>query len=381
MKKREKLPMILFVVLGVLFCSQCSNHDLTKWNSVEARINETPVSPWTSTKLRLALGTGIDRSYFFNDKIAYGVKHGNFEFTIYRSSDGGESWMSVSSIHDFGILDIRFVTESQGFIAGFKLKPSTSPSENDNCIMKTDDGGKTWKIVFSSQYVTVNKLYFDNSNMVAVGRSDTLGSPPDSKHLFLVSGDLGDTWSDVSESLNQTAIKANGRIEDFLSNVTISRGRIFVLGQGGSVYVTRDKGASWETITTVANQPRQTGFSHLGAMEDGRLWMAGGARSIEGIWGVLAVAGTDGKLIINRLKDYSFSDLVYLSRNEFVASATNYSPTGGKRSVILYSSNLGGDWEIISSNTTSMTFTSLYLFSADRVLSIIDDGSGAVFSR
>ena len=381
MRKRETLIITLIAIVVLSLYSHCSFGDLTKWNSVEARITEAAVSQWKSTTLPLAVGTGIEDISFFNEKIGYGIKHSSFEFTIYRSSDGGESWNSVSSIRDFGIRDIRFVTENLGFIAGFKLGPSTTPSENDNCILKTDDGGKTWRTVFSARYVGVNKLNFHHSIVFAVGRIDTMGSPPDSKHLFLVSGDLGETWTDLSPSLNQAAIRSNGRVVDSLSDVTVSQDRIFVLGQKGRIYTTLDTGASWETISTVANEPDQTGFGHLGAMEDGRLWIAGGARSVEGIWGVLAVIGTHGRLYSNRLKDYSFSDLVHLSRNEFIASATDYSTKPGTRCLVLFSANLGKDWEVISSNTASATFTSIHVFSPDRFLVLMDDGSGVLFSR
>lgn len=65
----------------------------------------------------------------------------------YSSRDSGETWahQDLSPLAQ-GLVDVVFVDPSVGFIGG--MAPSEVPSTGPPLILKTEDGGATWRVVF-----------------------------------------------------------------------------------------------------------------------------------------------------------------------------------------------------------------------------------------
>lgn len=379
------------LILTVL--TACSNNTFeiwTKLNTNETRssiINQDkPI--WKVEQSQLGKVENIQNFYFYDENIIYGIRSEKFVTVFYKTQDGGKSWGKLSSINDFAVNDIFFVSPTEGFIAVSKLKPSSTPGENGSEILKTGDGGLTWKSVYSSVNTTFNELNFNVDGLgILVGRRDISQPQSDSANLVLLTSDKGQTWKDVSANLNQISAKSNGRTEDLLSNVIFSKEKaIVVLSVKGKIYKTADSGNSWSLITGLADEPDQTGISHFGELENGKFWVAGGTMSIEGKWAVIAIMNNPG-WDKYRLNNYYFSDFKFLSNNEVIACGFAYAipkSYGAKESykgVIMYSSNSGKDWETVYENQSVGAFYSISKFSENRLFVTGENGTGLILNK
>ncbi|HLX89228.1 MAG TPA: hypothetical protein VKR22_12330 [Acidimicrobiales bacterium] len=65
---------------------------------------------------------------------------------LYRSTDGGRTWVTAADFHDggTGFSDLGFTTATQGVVIhGFAGPPANPPTQ----LLITHDGGATWKVV------------------------------------------------------------------------------------------------------------------------------------------------------------------------------------------------------------------------------------------
>lgn len=385
------LTAFAIILMGVIPYSHFIVGIWTKLNTYETQSSTSKQgkSPWKLETVRIDKDESIERLYFYDENVIYGIKYGKFEFTFYKTLNGGKSWESLSSITDFGINDIFFITPTEGFIVASKLKPSSMPSENGSYIMKTEDGGLSWKTVHSSVNTTFYKLNVNSDGFgVAIGRRETSAPQSDDTNLVLLTNDKGQTWSDVSEYLNQVAIKSKGRVEDLLTNVIFSQNKgIVVLSLRGKIYNSTDRGKSWSLISKLVNEPEQTGISHFGELENGKFWIAGGTMSVEGKWGVVAVMNNILGWNRYRLNNYYFSDVKFLSNNEVIAVGTAYASNnlGGNKDlnkgVILYSSDSGRNWIIVHESQSTGMFGKISKLSENKIFVVEKNGSGVFLER
>lgn len=156
-----------------------------------------------------------------------------------ESFDGGRTFRArdMSSVTGM-ILDIHFVDADTGFIAG-----ATLPSEEKAHarILKTTDGGKTWRAVFEHDLAgSVNwKLAFPTQR---VGYATIINyqAPDDEARGFVAkTEDGGETWQrmDVTRDKNWVPYGIN-----FVDDVTG-----WVGGSSGG-YETRDGGRTWSPV-------------------------------------------------------------------------------------------------------------------------------------
>ncbi len=114
-----------------------------------------------------------------------------------RSSDGGASWRSMEmSALTAAIYDVKFVNSRTGFLAG-----SSSPdlAEARGLILRTDDGGDSWREVFRSgrPFETVWKLHFPNAR-TGYGTVQSYDRDPANNRRFVTKTmDGGRTWAEV----------------------------------------------------------------------------------------------------------------------------------------------------------------------------------------
>ena len=84
-----------------------------------------------------------DDIYFINHNIGW---YGNGEGKLYKTIDGGDNWLLVNHKAGTFIRALGFVDENIGFIGnvGTEYYPGVTDS---NPLYRTDDGGKSWKVV------------------------------------------------------------------------------------------------------------------------------------------------------------------------------------------------------------------------------------------
>ncbi len=113
-----------------------------------------------------------------------------------KSLDGGETWnwITVYGYEKSDFRDIEAFDENTALIMGI-----TQPA----VILKTKDGGLTWKKVFED---TANAAFFDAMDFTIIGK-DTLGiligDPLEEQFYHVLCSNAGDNWTPRDTQLNQ----------------------------------------------------------------------------------------------------------------------------------------------------------------------------------
>jgi photosystem II stability/assembly factor-like uncharacterized protein len=153
-----------------------------------------------------------------------------------ESFDEGQTWTSRDMSGVTGmILDIHFIDENTGFIAG-----STDPEEPKAHarILKTSDGGKTWRAVFESPRAVDNnwKLAFPSATVGYATIMSYDAPEKDARGYVVKTEDGGETWH------KQIVTTDNGWIPYGINFLSETHGWV-----GGSTggYETVDGGKTW----------------------------------------------------------------------------------------------------------------------------------------
>jgi len=126
----------------------------------------------------------------------------------------------------------------------------------------------------------------------------------------------------------------------------------------------------------VQGEPPQTYFGQLGELTNKNLWVVGGADSIEGIWGVLAMMKADGTW--NKLRtDAYLSDAIFLSDDEVLACGHTRSDDIKNRTkvgLILRSTDRGRTWRTLH-RVEGASVKAMAVVSPKLIYAIASDGS------
>jgi len=163
---------------------------------------------------------------------------------VLLSDDEGQSWRQVPCPTSASLTAVWFADERRGWIVG-----------HDAVILHSEDGGESWAL----QYRDIDlespllDVWFENAEHgIAVGAYG----------LFLETMDSGAHW--VRRSISDSDAHYN-------SIVAASGGRLYLLGEFGTVLVSEDAGASWSAIES----PYQASFFGGLGLPDGRLLVFG----------------------------------------------------------------------------------------------------------
>jgi len=174
---------------------------------------------------------------------------------IYKSMDGGDNWEILTATKNSPQFNnvLRLVVDPAdpntvlaATRGDFRVQPDTSGTTTIGQIMKSTDGGATWRAVFGTMD--------DPSETFADAVQQIVADPIDFNTLYasvrdayiLKSTDKGETWSIVFDA-RETSI---GRMELSISpvdNQTIYFGA--ETNSGAALYRTQDAGVSWNEIS------------------------------------------------------------------------------------------------------------------------------------
>ena len=151
----------------------------------------------------------------------------SFSGTIYRTTNGGDSWATVT-LPDANVSsnrDISFPTSTTGFISG------------EDGIWKSVNGGATWTEITptGATGVSSSSCWFRTASIGVWG----YGSCNDTVVTFWRTSDGGTTWASVRDT--STADVAVG-------GITYQSGKFFAAGGSGKFWSSTDDGATW-TLT------------------------------------------------------------------------------------------------------------------------------------
>jgi photosystem II stability/assembly factor-like uncharacterized protein len=158
---------------------------------------------------------------------------------LMRSLDGGETWNSIDlSAYTSAILDVKFFDEMNGIIAG---SSDGDTSKSNARVIVTSDGGQTWRTVYQSDrtYEITWKLSFPTRDVGYVTVQKYNPDPAVTQHYVVKTMDGGKTWKEMP-LVSDAAEREFG-----VAFVTPNIGWVGSM-KGG--YQTIDGGATWKFV-------------------------------------------------------------------------------------------------------------------------------------
>ncbi|MDQ3219648.1 MAG: YCF48-related protein [Acidobacteriota bacterium] len=135
---------------------------------------------------------------------------------VMRTQDGGETWRRVFVPSKTELFHVDFNGSSHGWIVGDK-----------GLILATEDGGESWRVQSSGTDATLYNVDF---------RDDNEGYAVGGKGTILRTDNGGETWEKVA-----TGFRDNFMRVDFADD---KNG--WIVGHGGSILRSSDKGKTWQ---------------------------------------------------------------------------------------------------------------------------------------
>lgn len=240
----------------------------------------------TWQKYPLNTTENINEIYFRNDNNGYLVAGRK----LFITSDGGDSWRETvifraSEFKDTipELLSIRFADKKLGLAIGSVLNRK-GDAVLDSLVMRTDDGGETWKRIVVPSKAELFHLDFNGSSH---------GWIVGDKGLILHTTNGGQSWETQRSGVVRALFNVDFRDDDFG----------FAVGGGGTILRTEDGGRSWEKITTqfpetfkrvdFADDKNGWIVGHKGAIlrssDRGRSWVKQQSSTTEDLYGLYMV--------------------------------------------------------------------------------------------
>lgn len=209
---------------GYLFLRAYVNQQLEShlFKTTDGGLSWMDVSP-----NNLALGYGIAKVYFVNTQKGF-VGTGD---RLYRTVDGGQNWTERIFPNYVGVMDIDFFDENHGILGAWDGTFLYAGS-----IYTTNDGGMSWdSLVFSTAYSSVEQVDFVSST---VAYALEQGAWNGTQKLYKTE-DAGVSWDSIAlNSLTDSADRAE--VIYFLDE---NEG--YILSTQNKIYHTTDAGLSW----------------------------------------------------------------------------------------------------------------------------------------
>ena len=207
---------------------------------------------------------GIKKIHFFNTTVGYAVSNIYqshidaskktpqliAESKIAKTIDGGNTWAYLTAPSGYSFESVFAVSETTVFITGYKSSDSTS----DGVIFKSTDGGVSWLPVYRAQssgigngyYVPMEIFFIDESIGFFIDQNGSSGI-----YKTTNGGNAQGDWNLVSISNYKGTNVGNSKISFITTTVGYLGGSVLSGGnQYGALYKTANAGSSWTKVTT-----------------------------------------------------------------------------------------------------------------------------------
>jgi len=146
--------------------------------------------------------------------------------TVGKSIDGGKNWnwMKVKGFEQRDFRDLEAFDEKTALIMGI-AEPAI--------ILKTIDGGLTWKTVFSD---STKGMFLDAMSFTNQQNGIVIGDPIDGYHFMATTQNAGDTWVVANKSLSNRALEGEAFFASSGTNIQLAKDKksalkyVFVTG-------------------------------------------------------------------------------------------------------------------------------------------------------
>ena len=316
----------------------------------------------------IGLGTPVDLSnvFFLDNKSGWvsGKKR------LFKTEDGGKLWKS---------LDLRLLPYenlSQVFFHDVKVGTLVVQKSNDGesesnyfRVLRTTDGGKSWAELKTVRQGIVRRILFsDRQNGWIVGYRKKGMSLVGYKYLVLRTKDGGKTWSEISDLVKSSAggdldsidyrRQRNVVLDAFSrSNYPVT---LFLSSFQLLVYT---NASLWQSVKVDPGKiPGRYGtFVRFGFTEEGNLWWAATADSVEGTYGELVIHKSSSLVERNVNHRTHFSDIAYLGKKRYmVAGHISKKWNAQSKGIVLYTEDGGENWRKLYEDENVSTFSSIF---------------------
>lgn len=234
--------------------------------------------------------------------------------TLLSTADGGLTWKKEQFPNTDAVRDIVFTSVSDGWLLCERSQFLNDRKSNRSYLMHTVDGGKSWSIVnFQTLVEPRTRIFFGRK-----GEGYAIGE-----------GGL------VAEfSLDARPEKRIGVPSRFLmlDGVVVNGSRIVLVGGGGSIFWTDDKGDSWQPARFSTSRPTAK-FNATVFIDDKHGWAVGN----DG----LIVSSTDGGISWRGQKPDAGANLL-----DILFCNAEYGFAVGENGIILRTSDSGRSWTV-----------------------------------
>jgi len=217
------------------------------------------IGPYRGGRSAAVTGVASQPSVFY-----YGATGGG----VWKSTDGGINWESVSDGSVFGTGSVGAVAVSDSdpnvVYVGMGESPIRGNVSHGDGVYKSTDGGKTWKRVGleDTRQIARIRIHPRNPDLVYVAALGHVWGPNDQRGVFR-SKDGGKTWEKILSRGNKagaidlildptnSSIIYAGFWEVYRKPWTLESG-----GPGGGIFKSTDGGDTWTELTRNPGMPR-----------------------------------------------------------------------------------------------------------------------------
>ena len=187
----------------------------------------------------------VDTGYMFrglsvvDDGVAWlSGKNGN----IGRSEDGGRHW-TFNAVKGFERLDFRSLYAFNAREA--VIANAGSPAY----IMRTTDGGASWKVVYTNKDTNA---FFDGADFWNDHDGIAYGDPINGHMLLLRTSDGGKTWKELEDESRPVMEEGEASFAASGTGIRCYGKNKVIISTGGKVsrlFVSNDRGSTWAALT------------------------------------------------------------------------------------------------------------------------------------
>lgn len=238
--------------------------------------------------------------------------------TLLKTVDGGKTWKQESKFMDDSIREVFFSDKNIGWILCERNIYSLG-TKAPSYLMKTSNGGKTWdRIEFNNkQKQRITKIFFATSGFgLAIGETGALFGLEDNNR----------TWKKLAAPSGYLML--DGIFTDNLNGT--------IVGGGGTILFTEDAGASWNQAFVADKNKVKLNSVHFVNKRNG--WAAGSKGKIYHTFN----GGKYWRLQKSKT-DRNLNDVYFLNTAEGWAV--------GDDGTILHSKSAGNIWEKVDSKS------------------------------